>query len=373
MGIRFKKSISIGNLVKLNVSKSGISATVGKKGASINLGKNGTYLNLNPSLVGIKGTGLSYRQKLAGGYGAALAGIAGTKLVKDKKAKKEAQTATVDTSVVDEYKVNAEASFNINKDAPKVLNKNEFIEKLNSLDSESSKTIMNLSIDGDEDTIEALIGSLMANLDLAYEAKANYELEDHDLYVDLDLPEIEDLPSEYPCLVNNKVVYKNKTQNELNKEYSQLVLSLGVYLSAQFFNQSSYIEKIIISAFTSRRDSKGDLKDTYLYSVKYTRDIFEKTDLTKIEDLYKFILQFENRINMSTSSFAFKAIEPYTLNQTEETSESVSDIVKDALAGLKELGYKKETLDLIKDKLKDQEFKTSGEYLKEALKLLSSK
>ena len=32
MGVRFTKSIKIGNLLKINLSKSGVSATIGKKG-----------------------------------------------------------------------------------------------------------------------------------------------------------------------------------------------------------------------------------------------------------------------------------------------------------------------------------------------------
>ena len=66
MGVRFTKSIKLGDLLKINLSKSGISATVGKKGASINLGTKGAYLNLSPAIAGITGTGLSYRQKISG-------------------------------------------------------------------------------------------------------------------------------------------------------------------------------------------------------------------------------------------------------------------------------------------------------------------
>lgn len=59
MRIRFRKYLTLGKLFRLNISKSGISATVGVKGASINIGKNGTYLN-----TGIPGTGIYSREKL---------------------------------------------------------------------------------------------------------------------------------------------------------------------------------------------------------------------------------------------------------------------------------------------------------------------
>ena len=51
MGIRFSKSIKIGNYLRLNFTKNGISATLGKRGASVNIGTKGTYLNLSPSAL----------------------------------------------------------------------------------------------------------------------------------------------------------------------------------------------------------------------------------------------------------------------------------------------------------------------------------
>ena len=67
MGIRFSKSIKLGNYLRLNISRYGVSTTIGKKGASVSVGTRGTYLNLSPALVGINGTGISYRKKIAGG------------------------------------------------------------------------------------------------------------------------------------------------------------------------------------------------------------------------------------------------------------------------------------------------------------------
>ena len=61
MGWGFRKRIGIGKLLRLNVSKSGVSLNVGIKGASINIGKRGVYAN-----VGITGTGLYSRTKLSG-------------------------------------------------------------------------------------------------------------------------------------------------------------------------------------------------------------------------------------------------------------------------------------------------------------------
>ena len=62
MGFRFQKRISILPGVRINLSKSGASASVGPRGADVNIGPHGVTTN-----AGIPGTGLSYRQKVGSG------------------------------------------------------------------------------------------------------------------------------------------------------------------------------------------------------------------------------------------------------------------------------------------------------------------
>lgn len=59
MGLRYRKSIKLIPGVKLNISKSGISASVGKPGNTANISRRGVK-----STVGIPGTGLSYSKML---------------------------------------------------------------------------------------------------------------------------------------------------------------------------------------------------------------------------------------------------------------------------------------------------------------------
>ncbi len=62
-GLRFQKRISIlPGLLRINLSKSGASASVGPRGADVNIGTHGMTTN-----AGIPGTGISYRQKVGGG------------------------------------------------------------------------------------------------------------------------------------------------------------------------------------------------------------------------------------------------------------------------------------------------------------------
>lgn len=62
MGFRFRKSIKLMPGVRLNIGKTGVSASVGVKGASVNVGKRGVR-----GAVGIPGTGISYTENLTPG------------------------------------------------------------------------------------------------------------------------------------------------------------------------------------------------------------------------------------------------------------------------------------------------------------------
>lgn len=369
MGIRFSKSLKLGDLIKINFSKSGVSATIGKKGASINVGSKGTYLNLSPTIAGITGTGVSYRKKITGGYGSLLGKLTGKDNKEKIDSKKENTVESVDDTTVIEFEKNLNESVNVHKLADKVLNVSQFDKKIEDEQNQSVKEIYELSKNGDEDTIEQLVGSFMLNFDFAYPVKANYELKDHTLYVDLDLPEIEELDKEYPEVVKEQIMNKKKTKGQLKQEYAYTVMSLSAYLSAQIFNLSSYINEIIISGFTTLRNNDGDLKDEYLYSIKYLRNKFEEIELSNIDNIYEFILSFENRINLNIENYSFKSVKPFEMPSVEKTN----SLIDEAIAGLKELGYKNSIINEIIPKLNELKLETSSEYLKEALKFIAER
>ena len=59
MGFRFRKSTKLLPGVRLNLSKSGVSASVGRPCATINVSERGTR-----GTIGIPGTGMSYSENL---------------------------------------------------------------------------------------------------------------------------------------------------------------------------------------------------------------------------------------------------------------------------------------------------------------------
>ena len=128
--------------------------------------------------------------------------------------------------------------------------------------------------------------------------------------LDVDLPEIEDLQiTKMTKTESGNLKEKKKTQTELKSEYARLVFGLAIFISANAFNTSPAIEKILISGYTQRRNKDGNISDDYIYSIKFDRKTFEKRDFSKVSPI-DFCISFDNRCNM-TSTLLFKTIKPF--------------------------------------------------------------
>ncbi len=351
MGLRFYKSFKILPGVRMNLSKSGISWTLGSKAIKVNTGKRGTYLNLS-----LPKTGLSWRQRIDN---------------KDPK-KKTVSTKTTalkqnneNKEILEQYKKENDFIINLHKYTSDVVTKEDFHNHLNQVKGEALKKSLQLVIDGDKNTLDAIIENYINSIELPYEFKIEYQLENNILFIDLDLPEIETFNNQYPTLSSNgELIIKNKNQVTLKKEYSQAIISLAIYLAANFFNLTPFIENIILSGYSQRRNKEGDLIDEYLFSFKFEREKMENVDLGSINKPYDFILNFENRINLSTS-FNFKAITPYQLK--DDDKQEINPYLNETIEGLKNLGYKSAEISSIIEKLKTLNLNSTDEYLKAAL------
>lgn len=434
--MRFRKSVKICKGLRVNLSKSGVSATVGGRGLSFNYGKRGGYLNTS-----ILGTGLYNRHKIIDGsnnentsYTAdssyssyysnynnsanfylsikedtgdiivldqnhievtdntIIKKIKRTELYKEKKEelyrKLKEKIDNQEISFIDIYKltpkviteseiktnlkeltkeeyiikpfikteVNEEELYkeviDISKGKVKLWpfwtfsnRKKEYIDnefnKLKTLkieeelskeklyyDEENSKKIsldkefeeefnnkknyLNDILDGNDVFVNETITKIIDDIELPIEFNINFEYhyEDKLIYLDLDLPEIEDIPTkkaEY--LSSGKLKVKEKSQKELKEDYLKCVCGLAFFFSAYIFNVSTRIENILVSGYTQRIDKKsGNTKDEYIYSILIERDKMNIFNFNNIDT----ILAFDNFKNIKdfTKTFDAKTIIP---------------------------------------------------------------
>jgi hypothetical protein len=187
-------------------------------------------------------------------------------------------------------------------------------EKINSENLEKKTDIEN-RVQGEKSYILNKLASIYSEITLPVEffVDADYNEAYQILYLDIDLPEIEDMPQKKANeLSSGKVSVKKKTAKEIKNDYARCVTGMAFYLAGLAFNISPKIEKIVASGYTQRVSGKtGNIKDDYVYSVVFERNKFSELtphDINPIEAIAKF----ENKYNI-TSTFELKTIEPFQL------------------------------------------------------------
>ena len=177
---------------------------------------------------------------------------------------------------------------------------------------ENQKSFLTALIEGDESAVCEVFDSWISTCELPVEIDISYDWNQRTgtMLLDVDLPEIEDLAQTKLVKTDSgNLKEKKKTQAEVRGEYATLVFGLAIFIVSHTFNVSPAIQKIMISGYTQRRDKDGNIKDDYIYSIKFTRDMFEQRDLSRVVPK-DFCLSAENKCNMTTTSL-FKAIAPY--------------------------------------------------------------
>lgn len=209
---------------------------------------------------------------------------------------------------------NALSAWNMQRDdflIQEAENKREY-EANAQVECDNQKAFLQALITGNYDAVCEVFDDWIASCELPVEMSINYEWNPRcaTMLLDVDLPEIEDLPKTKLTKTNvGNLKEKNKTQAELREEYATLVFGLAIFISSNAFNISPAIKNILISGYTQRRNKDGDICDEYIYSIKFQRDDFEHRSFNYINPK-SFCLTAENRCNM-TATCLFRKITPF--------------------------------------------------------------
>ncbi len=171
---------------------------------------------------------------------------------------------------------------------------------------------------GKKEFVESSIDAFLNSMSLPVDFEVSYEYDEAGglLTVDLDLPEIEDVPqSKAVTLASGKVKVKDKTQKEIREQYPICVTGLAFFFSSHLFNFSTVINEILLSGYTQRISKRtGTLADEYVYSILLTREKLEKINFENIIP-YMAFEEFEHVIDY-TKTFELKTVKP--LNYRKE-------------------------------------------------------
>lgn len=314
MSIRFRKSIELGPAFRINISKSGLSFSAhvpGMKGLSVSTGQKGTYLN-----AGLPGTGLSSRTKLSDkGVG-----------VNFKDVVKKIEGAASKEMERPEAEGRAEKKLSSReKEAPAVQEEPQPLQEILSPYLELHRKAPSVAaLDSAaalaEEAVEASCAVILKQLQVPYLFSASYEFDaaSRTLMLDVDLPEIEDIPDEVESLTAKGTLAEHRIPAaEAHANYVRCIESLAVYLAAAIFAANPALPAITLSGYTQRRNRDGDLEDAYVLSVRFTREGFVGARFDQMDDPEAFLLSFGNRM-AKTKTGLLKKVVPYESVHEEE-------------------------------------------------------
>lgn len=135
------------------------------------------------------------------------------------------------------------------------------------------------------------------------------------VFIDVDLPEIEDMPNKTAAapVRGYKLSVKEMSGIQLQRLYMRHVHSIAFRTIGEAFAALPVADEIVLSGFSQRPDkATGRISDEYLYSVRVSRRLWSAIDFSNLKelDVVEALTRFEIRRTM-TKTGSFKPIAPF--------------------------------------------------------------
>jgi len=149
------------------------------------------------------------------------------------------------------------------------------------------------------------------------ETDVSFEIIDNgkSVLIDVDLPEIEDMP-EQQAEVSKKelrIIHKDISETQLRKNYFTHIHAIGFRLIGEVFVSLPSAEYVVLSGYSQRPDRKtGNIVDEYLYSARVSRNKWENIDFNNLMaiDVTSCFEEFDLR-RKATKTGVMTPIEPF--------------------------------------------------------------
>ena len=137
------------------------------------------------------------------------------------------------------------------------------------------------------------------------------------VYIDVDLPEIEDMPTNSASLPARgwRVSMRQLTDTKKRQLYMNHIHGVGFRLIGETFSTLPTARSVVLSAYSQRPDkATGKINDEYLYSIRVAREDWEEIDFGNLSaiDVVESLAQFD-LLRRMTKTGIFKPIEPYAM------------------------------------------------------------
>jgi len=178
----------------------------------------------------------------------------------------------------------------------------------------------------DTECMDDILETAITQLEWPRETTVSYQLDmpAQALWLDVDLPEIEDLPPQQARLgaSGRRLVIKAKSQKTLHLEYARHIHGIVFRLVGTVLATLPATQQVVVSGYSQRLDkTTGRINDDYLFSFKVDRQGFRRIDFQALDrlDPIAALGVFEHRRKM-TASGVFRVIEPFSLEEKKAES-----------------------------------------------------
>jgi hypothetical protein len=376
MAFRFRKSVKIAPGVRMNIGKRGPSSlSVGKT----NFGKRGVHQNFNIPGTGISyrskvfgrsqsGSRANVKQPRARASKTTqrmpiqiLLQSDGSVVFNDEKGRplpdnlvREAKKQNRDYilqwlhEMCDKFNAEIDTLLNIHlttpapvgevfvnpKPAPPEMQKSgclgrlfsSYQKKIEERNQQAQKDYENAIVDWEKsehalrtDTVvmEGVLLEALGSIEWPRETLVSFEIVDNGetVLLDVDLPEIEDMPTQ-EAHVNSRGLHlklKDRSQTQLRLDYVTHIHAIGFRFIGDVFAYLPSVSTVVFSGYSQRlNDKTGHIEDEYLYSVRVDRARWEEINFDNLEavDVVAAFEQFDLR-RKSTKRGVLSPVEPF--------------------------------------------------------------
>lgn len=181
----------------------------------------------------------------------------------------------------------------------------------------NKQCLVSSAVAGDPDAMELFFGEVLMDIVWPRETTVSFEVRDSGqrLAFDVDLPEIEDMPTKIASVPQRgfKLSVKEMGPTNIQKLYAKHIHSIGFRLLGEAFGMLPTVQEVILSGYSQRKSkATGQEEDEYLFSVVVPRGSWEAINFNSLQsiDVLEAFTRFELRRDMSKTGL-FKAVQAF--------------------------------------------------------------
>lgn len=168
---------------------------------------------------------------------------------------------------------------------------------------------------GDQRAMEERFEERLAAIFWPRETNISFQMSERRLWLDVDLPEIEDLPREKVRVAKKdmRLAFVPKSEIDLRRDYMTHVHSIAFRLLGEAFAAMPALEACVVAGYSQRCSrATGAVENEYLYSIRVERSLWMKIDFSNLRavDPVEAVTRFDLRRSM-TSTGIFRPIVPH--------------------------------------------------------------